>query len=416
MDLSKLSGLCECGQSHELVTRVLDTAPGSLERMPDMLRELGYPDPTAMAVVSDRNTRAAVGARVASLLPGAREIMLTQEHVKADEESIEAVQSRLAGCRLLIAAGSGTIHDIARYVAFEQRIPFVSVPSAASVDGFVANVAAMTLKKMKTTVPSAAPIALFAEPDVLADAPQRLTCAGAGDILGKYISLADWKMAARFTGERYCDKIADLVGEALEKTIQAVDGLAAGDPKAYRTLLDALVLSGLSIQAFGNSRPASGAEHHVSHFWEMGLVKSVRHDALHGEKVGVAAIQMADLYAGLVDRLDNLQNPGEVIDIEEPIRKAYGKLSAGVLETNAENCSLRLVSELVKANIEEIRETYRALPSGETLAACLEKIGGLTHYSQLGVTNRDMDATLRYCPYVRNLPTLLRLCNDYNLR
>ena len=98
---------------------------------------------------------------------------------------------------------------------------------------------------------------IFAEPDILRAAPAALTCAGIGDLLGKYTSLADWHMSALLTGERYCPRISDMLYEAVDIVRSSVPGIAAGELDAYRKLLDGLILSGVAMQMFGNSRPAS---------------------------------------------------------------------------------------------------------------------------------------------------------------
>jgi glycerol-1-phosphate dehydrogenase [NAD(P)+] len=56
---------------------------------------------------------------------------------------------------LILAVGAGTIHDISRYIAHNYKVPFISVPTAASGDGFVTTVAAMTLDGVKKTVRNA---------------------------------------------------------------------------------------------------------------------------------------------------------------------------------------------------------------------------------------------------------------------
>lgn len=47
---------------------------------------------------------------------------------------------------MILAVGTGTIHDISRYMAFQYKIPFISVPTAASVDGFTSTVAGNDLE------------------------------------------------------------------------------------------------------------------------------------------------------------------------------------------------------------------------------------------------------------------------------
>ena len=107
-----------------------------------------------------------------------------------------------------------------RYLAYQYKIPFISVPTAASVDGFVSNVAAMTWKGLKKTVPAVAPLAVFADTDIFAHAPRRLTASGVSDLLGKYICLADWKIASLLTGEYICSEIIEMERKSPENSLQ----------------------------------------------------------------------------------------------------------------------------------------------------------------------------------------------------
>ena len=161
---------------------------------------------------------------------------------------------------VMIACGSGSVHDIVRYVACEKGIPFLSYPTAASVDGFVSGVAAMTWHGQKLTFPSSPPAASFANPAVFASAPARLTASGVGDVLGKYTSLFDWRVGQILTGEYLCEELAALETEAIEALVEAIGNRAAIGGEAYCTkVMNALQSSGLAIQLSGNSRPASGA-------------------------------------------------------------------------------------------------------------------------------------------------------------
>ena len=62
------------------------------------------------------------------------------------------------------------------------------------------------------------------------------------------------------------------------------------------------MLSGIAIGYIGNSRPASGSEHHIAHFWEMMSLLKEKEGALHGERVGVAEIAVLKLYEMLLDK------------------------------------------------------------------------------------------------------------------
>ena len=172
-----------------------------------------------------------------------------------------------------------------------MNIDFVSCPTAASVDGFCSSVAAMTWHGCKKTLTAVAPKLVVADTDIIKKAPVRLAKSGFGDMIGKYIALADWKIGNILTGEFYCEKIANMTLEATKEVLQAIEGIINGCDEAYEKLIFGLLLSGLAMQMMGNSRPASGAEHHISHLIEMSPPSlNVKSDALHGEKVGVGTL------------------------------------------------------------------------------------------------------------------------------
>lgn len=80
---------------------------------------------------------------------------------------------------LILAVGSGTVHDISRYVAFQYKIPFISVPTAASAEGFVSTEAEMVWNGQKKMIAAEAPIAVYADTDIFANAPTELNLSGA---------------------------------------------------------------------------------------------------------------------------------------------------------------------------------------------------------------------------------------------
>ncbi len=61
--------------------------------------------------------------------------------------------------------------------------------------------------------------------------------------------------------------------------------------------MNALIQSGLAMLMFGQSHPASGGEHHLSHYWEMEFLQKNRRQVLHGAKVGVSTILLTTLYS-----------------------------------------------------------------------------------------------------------------------
>lgn len=304
-------------------------------------------------------------------------------------------------CDLMIACGAGTIHDITRYAAYDKNIPFISYPTAASVDGFVSNVAAMTVNGRKHTVTSSPPAALFADPNVFNTAPKKLTVSGVGDIIGKYIALFDWKFARLITGERLDNDILKMEENAINK-LMALD---IEDENYTTTVMEGLVLSGLAIQMYGNSRPASGAEHHLSHLWEMHCINGET-DALHGEKVGVATLILLEKYKNLKEIIYTPKS--FEYNYLEPI---FGTLTEGIIQENTPSSLLNISQKVIDKNKDEILKLIDELPDADFMRNYYKKIGALTTLSELNLPDDDefTDKTLKFAPYVRNRLTLLKI-------
>lgn len=243
----------------------------------------------AALVVMDANTREAAGARVAAVLGEADELVFNQRAgLRPGLEEVTAVRGRLRPGITPVAVGSGVITDIVRYAAHLSDIDFVSVPTAASMDGYASGVAAMEVDGVKVTYPARPPVAILADPGVLAAAPPELTRAGIGDLLGKATAQVDWLAAHLLYGESYDEGIAERVQGVLRETTAGAGRALAGEADALRALLAGLVQSGRAIALAGSSRPASGCEHHASHFWDLLAAQGRRPHTLHGLQVGYA--------------------------------------------------------------------------------------------------------------------------------
>jgi glycerol-1-phosphate dehydrogenase [NAD(P)+] len=280
------------------------------------------------------------------------------------------------------------------------------------VDGFVSSVAAMTLGGYKVTVPSAVPDFLVADLDVIAEAPGYLTASGLGDVLGKYVSLADWEIARIVTGEYLCRYTAELMREAVDDAYGSVEGIAAGDRSAYGSLMKALVLSGVAMQLSGNSRPASGAEHHISHLIELGTPWLPDVGALHGEKVGVGTILALDAYRAWIGAAPDALAASVAAWIpcrRERLEPVFGRLTDQVLQENARCCLESVVPERITAGWDEIQTLLSALPSPEEVRALLVHVGGKTSLNDLGIDENVKKSILAWSPLVRNRLTFMRL-------
>jgi glycerol-1-phosphate dehydrogenase [NAD(P)+] len=414
---------CACGHRHEIPIRHIVIERDALEDIVDYVREAGYDEVT---LVADSNTYAVAGEKLQLLLAaGLVRVGLSvisenaMGEVAADEEAIvQLMLDTSLTSKVLLAVGSGTIHDIVRFVSHRTKRPFLSVPTAPSVDGFASVGAPLIVRGFKQTIPCSAPEAIFADLRILAAAPQAMIAAGVGDMLGKHTSLADWSLGRLLLDEHYCELSARMTLEAVELCTANLEEIAQRTDLGMRRLMEGLILSGLSMLMVGHSRPASGAEHHLSHYWEMVLLQQRRRALLHGAKVGVATVLMAQRYHALLGltagdaaaRLAQGQAPSAQADAER-IRAAYGAMAEAIIAENASAMGIdaRALGARIAASWGDVLDIARGVPAPEQLAAWLAAVHGKVMPDQLGVEPALVEASLEVALFVRNRFTILRL-------
>lgn len=293
---------CTCERHNAITLDAIVVEADALQQVGAYLQKHAH---ERVAVVADANTHQAAGETLIHSLNSAgieTTLVLVKPDARGDVVADEATLVQIMldiphrTSTIILAVGSGTIHDLVRFAAFKMGKPFLSIPTAPSVDGFTSVGAPLILRGVKTTIPAIAPAAIFADLNVLMEAPQRMVAAGFADMLGKYTSLFDWSFAHHTAGESYCQAAAQLTRDALEDCVQHVKEIGSRREDGIRILMNALIQSGLAMLLFGQSYPASGSEHHLSHYWEMEYLKLGRKQLLHGAKVGVACAEISNLY------------------------------------------------------------------------------------------------------------------------
>ena len=408
IDSKKYGGLCSCGKEHAMATKLCVIEEGALSRFEHYMQQAG---------VSGK--RCAVYAENTYDIPGLirpraeQEVVLDPKGLHADEVSTAKLKELLeADVEVLIAVGGGTVHDIVRFCAGELKIPFISVPTAASCDGFCSNVAAMTWYGYKKTVACGAPTLVVADVSVIAKAPFYITATGVGDMLGKFTALADWKMANAVTGEHLCPVIYDIMNTALLKVWDNCLQLANGDMEAYEAMTYGLLMSGLAMQMIGSSRPASGGEHHISHFIEVEPAALAAHsDALHGEKVAVGTVIAAREYHRMAETEDISDKVVEYTPLsEDKLMEVFGeKLFEACRDENAKDCLAAVTPEKLKAAWPAMRAIIKDIPTGDEIFARLEKLGAKRTLSDIGIPEEKLPFIIENSPTIRNRLTLMRM-------
>lgn len=302
MCLEEFAGLsypCSCGHTHTVDIEKIRVAGGCLSELPQIVRELGG-GPVYM--LADRYTFAAAGERAGQLLreagiPFHGRLFPEEKPLVPDEQLLGRVLADLEPeDRLIIAVGSGTLNDTARFVSSRTGVPYMVCCTAPSMDGYASTVCPLILDGQKITKPGVYPRAILADTSIMKDAPMPMLTAGFGDIIGKYTALADWRLSQILNGEYYCEECVRLMAHAVEKCAENAAGLRAREEQAVQYVTEALILAGVTMGMVGNSRPASGAEHHFSHFWEVDALRHGEEHPLHGNSVGVGAVISASLY------------------------------------------------------------------------------------------------------------------------
>lgn len=406
IDSLQYNGKCSCGKEHKMVTECAVVESGCLFKLPEYLEKYGLTEGTV--AVYDENTYKATSDRHPKV---DFEVILNPDDLHANEHGVELLQKELPHeAKVLIAIGSGTIHDITRYCAYEAGIDFVSCPTAASVDGFCSSVAAMTWKGSKKTLTAVAPRFVLADTDIVKEAPLYLAKSGFGDMVGKYVALTDWKIGHILTGEFYCEKIAEMTKDATKEVLDSAEGIISGDDAAYENLMYGLLLSGLAMQMMGNSRPASGAEHHISHIIEMspeGL--DVHSDALHGEKVGVGTL----LAVGEYHRIAKM-NEIEWQDYKEYDRDYIyeifkERLTDEILAENQKDSAKGITANMIRKAFPQIVEAIQSMPTQKELQEIYDKLQIKATLEDIDVPQERISKLLDYSPCVRNRLTWMRL-------
>ena len=210
---------------------------------------------------------------------------------------------------------------------------------------------------------------------------------------------------------------AQMEYDALDKLKESLDGLSNRDINAYEELMYGLLLSGLAMQMTGHSRPASGAEHHMAHFWEMAVIND-EIDAYHGEKVGVGLIQVSDIYHEAVKYLkEGNFKVKDHVDIEtDLIEKTFTnkELCESIKKTNDPNLLDLIDPKILREKTEEIIRIIEEIPKADEIVAMLEKVHGVKSLEDIGFTPDMKEKTARVAPYIRDRITFMRILKFYD--
>lgn len=383
-------------------------------------------------LIADQNTYRVLGHQVELSLKKAKinqtTIILQGQEVLANEAALtQGLLNADREAQLYLAIGSGTITDITRIVSHRTKSPFVSMPTAPSVDGFASIGAPLVVGGLKHTYIAQPPLAIFAEIETLCEAPKRLIAAGFGDMMGKFTSQADWQLGHLLWKEPFDSQIVQRSRKSAEVCTRHAQEIGEREKEGIYALMNELVDSGKCMLDFGNSTPASGAEHHLSHYWEMKFLRERKSPILHGLAVGFATILIAELYEKvkqitsqqLIQHLPSVSLRNQNQEIQN-IAASYGPLKDTILQVQ------KPFLNLTPASFEELKEKLinvwgdiqaiaNSVPSPTQIRHWLQLAGSPTEAENLGLHEAEVKLALNASHYLRNRFTVTKLFHLFDL-
>ena len=288
---------CNCGKKHFAQISDVIIESGAVKKLPYLIKKFGG---TKAFILADENTLRAGAAALNELeAAGIAHTVYAfgPEPLEPDERAVgSAVMHYDHSCDIIVGIGSGVINDIGKILAAMTGHRYIIVGTAPSMDGYASATSSMARDGLKVSLPSKCPDAVCADLDILCAAPMRMLLAGVGDMIAKYISICEWRLAHVIVGEYYCGTVAGIVKAALDKCVRSAHGLVSRDPEAVRAVLEGMVISGIAANYAGVSRPASGVEHYFSHVWDMRGLEFHTPVDLHGIQCGTAVLLSLKAY------------------------------------------------------------------------------------------------------------------------
>jgi glycerol-1-phosphate dehydrogenase [NAD(P)+] len=422
---------CDCGYTHAIPDIDVYIGRGILPESARHIRERNLGD--NLVLVADNITYEVAGKDVEKVLKGdgfqvTLCILERDDELKPDETAIgEVLLSVDSDTNFLVAVGSGSVTDVTRYVAFRTGKPFVSIGTAASMDGYTSVVAPLLFNGQKVNKPSGCPLIIICDIDVMMTAPEPMFVSGVGDVLGKYIAKADWLLGNIINDEVYCPLCADIITKAVDNCMANIDIIRNRTPEGTRILIEALILAGITILIVGNTRPVASIEHNMGHYWEMKKLERKEETPSHGTAVGVGTIYSLKFFDYFLNidlskidkdqiRKNRLTREGRI----ERMTAGYGeKIAQSIMHENPEDFlswdEQERRIDRVSSHMEQIREVLSFLPSAEEMTIAMNRLGAPTTAAEISIDQKLLRDTFEHAKDYRSRYTVFKTLDELGL-
>ena len=222
--------------------------------------------------------------------------------------------------------------------------------------------------------------------------------------------LIDWQVSHLLTGESYCQRVADLTRQAVDRLMDRAALVTQADEAAAEAVFESLLMTGIAMSFTKTSRPGSGTEHIMAHYWECLELLEGKVPNFHGEDVGVATLLMLRYYESLAKR-ETVSAHREQVDWAD-VYRAYGPLAEDVRKLNTPDTITDAVDpRMLERCWPQIREIVHSVPDYETCRAAMVAAGCKTTIEEVGKRPDFVVESFRYHPFMRRRLSLRRLAN-----
>ena len=397
---------CACGRSHTIAIDEVVIGSGAVNRLPEFVRKYGKKP----FLVADVNTFAAAGEKVCAILEAAQipygSFVFREKTLEPDEKAVGAAFMHLdLRCDVILGVGSGVINDICKILSNTTGKPYIIVGTAPSMDGYASATSSMSMDGVKVSLNSRCADVVIGDTDMLKTAPMHMLRSGLGDMLAKFVSIAEWRIAHIITGEYYCEEVAQLIRTAVKKCVDNAEGLLRREDAALEAVFEGLVIGGVAMAYAGVSRPASGVEHYFSHVWDMrGLEFGTQVD-LHGIQCAMATVKAVELYEKVMAVTPNWEKAHAYVENfdlnawNEELRAFLGSSAETMIQLERKEGKYRKDTHkarfaIIKDNWDAILQILREeLPTAEELCKLMDTVGISRDLNTIGVDRKAAQTT-----------------------
>ena len=420
---------CVCGKKHHTDVDEVLIGGGVISKLGGIVKRFGA---KKVFLLADENTFAAAGEKVCATLSADgiaySSYVFSDRHLEPDEKSVgSAIMHFDTSCDLIVGVGSGVINDIGKILSNVSGKKYIIVATAPSMDGYASATSSMSRDGLKVSLNSRCADVIIGDTDILKNAPEPLLKSGLGDMLAKYVSIAEWRIAHIITGEYYCEAVAQLIRSALKKCVDNASGLLARKEEAVEAVFEGLVIGGVAMAYAGVSRPASGVEHYFSHIWDMRGLEFDTPVDLHGIQCAMGTLQAIRLYEKLIAYMPDAEKANAYVngfsydDWKIRLRAFLGSSAETMIEQ--EKVEKKYDKTAHKSRFTKIAQNWdtilqilqEELPSSEKLGEILDMVGISRDLNTIGVDSNIAQMTFKATKDIRDKYVLSKLAWDLGL-